>query len=101
MTILAVSVFLLMLGMILIHAAPSVTNYGSATPSYEKMQDDEALQTSMVIWGKILTDLGVAFLSIFLLIGALVRKDTELKLRVGMFALVAILIIITWIRIAP
>ena len=90
-----------MIGIVLVHAAPSVTNYGSAEPSYEKQQDDSALERSMQIWGQVLMDLGVAFLSAFFLIGSLVRKELNLKLRAGMFTLAAILIIVTWIRMLP
>ncbi len=100
-TIIVIAVLLMMVGIVLVHAAPSVTNYGSAAPSYEKQQDDTALEKSMQIWGQVLMDLGIATLSAFFLIGSIARKELDLKIRAGMFTLAAILIIVTWIRMLP
>ncbi len=99
--LLVIGMLLLMIGLILIHAAPGVTNYGSNPPSYEKQQDDAAFQKSLTIWGHILADIGMIGIAALLLVASIVRKDMQMKIRAGLLILSAFLIVITWIRLLP
>ena len=98
---LVTGMFLIMLGLILIHAAPGVTNYGSNPPSSTKMADDAAFQQSLTIWGHVLADIGMMGIAALLLVASIVRKDMQIKIRGGLLILSAFLIIITWIRLLP
>lgn len=97
--IIVVGMLLVMIGLMMVHAAPGITNYGSNPPKADRMADDRALQTSVIIWGHIITDLGMIGISTFLLVASIYRKDMETKVRLGLLLLAAILIIITWMRL--
>lgn len=96
-----VSFILLLLGMLLIHAAPFVTNYGSDAPDdYEDQLDDQATQNSMKYMGNILLDLGIFILSGFLLLAAFYRDDWGQWMRVAIAGFVLVLIVFGWFGIS-
>ncbi|MEW5937342.1 MAG: hypothetical protein AB1665_05955 [Candidatus Thermoplasmatota archaeon] len=92
--LIALGVLLLFLGLVIIHASPMVTNYGSNPPEeLTKIQDDGAFQATLLVIGDILVDLGVAALVATLLIFGALREDLGDKGRGGVFVAAALIVI--------
>ncbi len=83
--LIALGVILILLGMIMLHAAPLTTNYGSNPPDdSRRIADDQAFGNTLTAIGNILTDLGLFFIAGFLMLAGILRKDMDKLVRVGL-----------------
>jgi len=87
----AIGVVLVFLGLMLIHLAPMMTNYGydpfhgmSAEDQAKKMANDKATQNTLVIVGNVILDMGVAGVVALLVMFGALREDLQ-KGRSGVF----------------
>ncbi len=90
---------IILLGAILISAAPFRTNYGSSPPSMEVRQDHRATENSMRYTGNILMDIGVFIVAGVLLLAAFYRDDWSKWFKIGIAGFALALIIIGWFGI--
>lgn len=86
----------ILVGMLLTHAAPFQTNYGSDPPDSDDQQDNEATRNSMIYTGNILKDIGVFMISVFFLAAAFYRDDWNRWLRIAIILFTLVLIIFAW-----
>ncbi len=94
---LTIGFVLLLVGMLLTHAAPFITNYGSDTPDDpETVQDDEAMKNNLQYTGNLIRDIGVFFISIFLILGSIHRTGLATKYRISLLGLGLLLTLVAW-----
>jgi len=99
---------LLLVGMLIIHMAPFATNYdgddiyGDEDDDEDtgigprEQQDDEAFQNALQYTGRIITDIGILFVGLSLVIGGIHRDDLDTKYRMLMISLAIIFILVAW-----
>lgn len=94
---------LILVGMLLIHAAPFATNWGGdqyddnlPDMTEEEMADDEATQNAMEYTGNIIRDIGIFFIGLFLVLGSIHRDDLDMKYRITMISLAVLFILVAW-----
>lgn len=98
--VLFIGIVLLLIGMLLIHAAPFVTNYGSNTPDDPgDVQDDEAFQNSLKYGGHILFDLGVFAIVMEMFLVPFYREDLDLKFRLAALGIGFLVLLFTWFTV--
>jgi len=94
---------LLLIGMLITHAAPFATNWGGdqfddniQDMTQEEMADDEATQNAMEYTGNLIRDIGIFFIGLFLVLGGIHRDDLDTKYRMLMISLAIIFILVAW-----
>lgn len=90
---------IILLGAILISAAPFRTNYGSSPPSGELQQDHQATENAMRYTGDVLMDIGVFVVAGVLLLATFYRDDWDRWFKIGIAGFALALIIIGWFGI--
>ncbi|MFW6064348.1 MAG: hypothetical protein ACOC8Y_02110 [Candidatus Natronoplasma sp.] len=100
---LALGFVLILIGMLIIHAAPFATNWGGdqydedvPDMTEEEMADDEATQNALEYTGNLIRDLGIFFIGFFLVLGGIHRDDLDTKYRMLMISLAIIFILVAW-----
>ncbi len=93
-----VGFILILVGMLLVHAAPFFTNWGRAQydMSREERADDRASQNTMNYIGNFLQDFGIFFISLFLILGSIHRDDLSQRYRISMMALGLLFTLVAW-----
>jgi len=106
--VITIGFVLLLVGMLIIHAAPFATNYDGddiygdedddedigLTP--REQQDDEAFENAMEYTGQIIRDIGIFLVGLFLVLGGIYRDDLDNKYRMVMVSVAILFILVAW-----
>ena len=99
-TIVFFGVVLILLGAVMIHIAPQITNYDHDPPSDSRdIADNAATQRMMGYVGSVLADIGIAMVAGFLLLAALFRADYSDTVRFGMLFTVGLMLFAVGFRL--
>lgn len=91
--IIALALFLMLIGVIMADTSSLTTNYGSNPPnSQEKIADDEAFGNALKAYGQLLVDFGILLISTFILLAGILRKEMDKFARAGLIIAAGIII---------
>ena len=103
--IIVLGLLVIMLGAVIISAAPFQTNYDGEDQGYiedddgltnKEMADREATENAMEYTGNILTNIGLFLLASGVLIGVVLRDDWNKWLRIALAGFALVIIIFAW-----
>ncbi len=88
------------IGGVLVHTAPSITNYGNDAPDDDKVvKKDIQTQNSMTYTGNALADLGAGLLASILIMASMFRKELSDNARFGMLFAAGFIMLMLGLRI--
>lgn len=93
----------LLVGMLIIHAAPFMTNWGGdqyddnlEDMTREEKANDEATQNTLEYTGTLIRDIGIFMVGLFLVLGGIHRDDLDTKYRMLLISLAVLFILVAW-----